>query len=1031
MGRRGARRELDDDDDDAILASSGDEMSEDDGDNTFEDDPDLAEEARLFRDPTRKRRKFTKEQAIYGIFGDDSEDGGHPGRKKSSSKGLKGGIRFVRSSTPSQPTPKADASEVDEEEGMNVDQEREEGKSDSEAAPDRRQPRNREEEEDDESGSTRTHFGLGFGGAGLGSSHESDRPGLGSTSRPGLGSGRPGLGSFGGFGSGGLPTSFGTSTKPESSRKSASGARPGLGSAASSSGNGNGATQNPSRKPEKVDPEFAKFEKQNKGIALQYMQKMGYKIGEGLGKGGSGIVEPIEVKVRPSKMGLGANGFDETTKTQKKLRKQNKVEYYLSGEEQSDEDVKSKMEEQKAKQQPGADSWKKSKKSRKVTYRTALDIVKEQEEAETREQQQAQKMKIIDMTGKQTRVLEDLSEATSASHIAALKLAASNLMELRYNVRMLVSESETELIRLTKAMHLEQTNAQRAKDEEAAMNLRIQQHRQERQQLAGLMAQARSIKEIGQKLLAETAPAPSIATPKKPALTVALVDSTFSDYFQKLQDHHYVEYFNHGVDAIVMSILAPILKRLFIAWDPLADPDFAVAFFHKWRKLFRRDASSSPMRRSAPNSLRVMSPYENLLHSFWLPKLRQTINNDWSALHPEPLISFLERWYPNDPAPKLVLVNRIPELESADAPQLIPPWIHHNIIKQLILPKVKAELESWSHRGSKARPHVWIFPWLPVLKDEFETLREPIRIKLSGSLGDWHPRDSERAIGLVTPWSHVLPEKEYHGLLNRAILPKLVAVLRNEFTVNPAAQEDAPLRWVLSWHSIIPDSTLCHLLETEFFPKWIRVLWIWLSSSSGADRSRDLLRDISRWYAVWKTFFPIEVAKWEGVSSAFRVGLELMRRRFVGEPLGSEPPAIIPVAERSVVDAPSGRGSGPAGAAGAKYRDPRAGMPELLRKKALATSFEELLERTADAHGLAMLPTRRTHGSGKAVFRVVAAGSAPGSTGGALFYVDEGVLFAYQGGAVGDSDGVWSPVAIDEFMATAKRTMGGSAKAKR
>jgi hypothetical protein len=40
---------------------------------------------------------------------------------------------------------------------------------------------------------------------------------------------------------------------------------------------------------------------------------------------------------------------------------------------------------------------------------------------------------------------------------------------------------------------------------------------------------------------------------------------------------------------------------------------------------------------------------------------------------------------------------------------------------------------------------------------------------------------------------------------------------------------------------------------------------------------------------------------------------------------------------------------------------------------------------------------------------------------GLQFYAEEGVLFAYEGGAVGDLDGKWTPMGIDEAVAYAKR----------
>jgi hypothetical protein len=75
---------------------------------------------------------------------------------------------------------------------------------------------------------------------------------------------------------------------------------------------------NPKKQPKTAaapDKEFAGFEKYSKGIGSKLLKKMGYKEGFGLGADGSGINAPIDVKLRPTKMGLGHGGFDERTET--------------------------------------------------------------------------------------------------------------------------------------------------------------------------------------------------------------------------------------------------------------------------------------------------------------------------------------------------------------------------------------------------------------------------------------------------------------------------------------------------------------------------------------------------------------------------------------------------------------------------------------------------------------------------------------------------------------------------------------------
>ena len=65
---------------------------------------------------------------------------------------------------------------------------------------------------------------------------------------------------------------------------------------------------------EKVDKDFATFEKHTKGFGAKMMAKMGWSTGMALGPSDqAGILNPIESNLRPNGLGLGYGGFKETT----------------------------------------------------------------------------------------------------------------------------------------------------------------------------------------------------------------------------------------------------------------------------------------------------------------------------------------------------------------------------------------------------------------------------------------------------------------------------------------------------------------------------------------------------------------------------------------------------------------------------------------------------------------------------------------------------------------------------------------------
>ncbi|OMH86394.1 Tuftelin-interacting protein 11 [Zancudomyces culisetae] len=66
---------------------------------------------------------------------------------------------------------------------------------------------------------------------------------------------------------------------------------------------------------EEASEDFGAFAIKGKGTVWKMMLKMGYRPGEGLGKEGEGIVNPVETKLRPGKnMGIAYKGFSEKTR---------------------------------------------------------------------------------------------------------------------------------------------------------------------------------------------------------------------------------------------------------------------------------------------------------------------------------------------------------------------------------------------------------------------------------------------------------------------------------------------------------------------------------------------------------------------------------------------------------------------------------------------------------------------------------------------------------------------------------------------
>ncbi len=109
-----------------------------------------------------------------------------------------------------------------------------------------------------------------------------------------------------------------------------------------------------------------------------------------------------------------------------------------------------------------------------------------------------------------------------------------------------------------------------------------------------------------------------------------------------------------------------------------------------------------------------MTPFESLLWNVWLPKVRSTINNEWSPEDPQPAVKLYEAWS-----------------------TYLPPFIRDNMLDQLILPKVHKTVTDWNSKRSTTSLRSIVFPWLPFVGLRLEDLIGDARRKIKSVLRSW------------------------------------------------------------------------------------------------------------------------------------------------------------------------------------------------------------------------------------------------------------------------------------------------------
>jgi tuftelin-interacting protein 11 len=345
----------------------------------------------------------------------------------------------------------------------------------------------------------------------------------------------------------------------------------------------------------------------------------------------------------------------------------------------------------------------------------------------------------------------------------------------------------------------------------------------------------------------------------------------FSPLFSRLLVEFPTEFDRYRLDEIVVAAIAPIVRRIVAQWNPLQDPSALVSTFRTWKQALKVNLVEQPpqtqvdvygTRTIAPPPIieKPMTPFESLLWNIWLPKVRTSINNEWDPSNSSPAIKLYETWA-----------------------SFLPPFVRDNMLDQLILPKLVKAVSEWNSKRSSVSLRSLVFPWLPHLGLRVEDVLDDARRKIKSTLRIWVATDGlPQDLGV---WRDVFDSANWDALLLKYVVPKLASHLRDEFRVNPRAQDMEPLtQVVLPWSSLLRGSIMSQLLETEFFPKWLDVLHIWLI------QPRVSFEEVAQWYAFWKSIFGEDVLALRGVQKGFTRGLQLMNEAIE---LGADAPTKL------------------------------------------------------------------------------------------------------------------------------------------
>lgn len=560
---------------------------------------------------------------------------------------------------------------------------------------------------------------------------------------------------------------------------------------------------------------LASWEKHTKGIGGKLLQKFGFK--GRLGAREDGISASIEVVVRPTNQGLGFGDTKEAPalKANKKLEAEWRGKEYVSDEEAPDTKIE-KIASSKL--------WKKGSRKAKENNINVDEFIK----MKLLESKAAKPQVIIDMRGKETRIITDIADSgTSLNEERSSKPKLGQ--ELLYNINTIADLMEMEVEKNTRELSREASKLESlTSDLESTQKQWKSDHNRHSKLIKMLQALERIYEELN--------------TQKREISMKATVSM-----IEMLHEAFGEEFLIFGIINLLPSMLALIVRQN--SWNPLQEPHVISELYTDFTPLldyFDRigeHALGSQTRES----------FAVIVEKELVPVARRSITNDWKVDDPDSCVQIME---------------------SLQA--ILPPSSLEQLLEMLILPKLKSFVNSWRVSSSNAKIHTVVQPWLPLMRSKLSVLYPEIRRKIHSYFTSWNPTDVS-AISVVDPWMSVFDAASMENLLVKSLLPKLAEILREKFEVNPSDQQLDILNCVLCWQPYVPAVYMSCLLAGEVFPRWLAALHHWLLSD------QPNYQEIIVWYNGWKSLIPIGILSEREILASLDIALVLMNESSSGD----------------------------------------------------------------------------------------------------------------------------------------------------
>ena len=694
-------------------------------------------------------------------------------------------------------------------------------------------------------------------------------------------------------------------------------------------------------------------------FAQKMMAKMGYQRGAGLGKEGHGMLNPIEVKLRPQLAGVGAIE-EKTPQAKAEARRQARQRGEPHDQDSEDEGRKSHRKPKEPSYTRAPTRSHGAKKPKPPGY------IIEQLEKEGLNIPAGYKLNFMDCTGEQPRML------TTAAGIMTPQNQTAGATQ--GDSEKITRVAQLELEHFANGWHELQDRRKFVDLQESQIEQELEQQNREESRFNDLIALVESMSALNLSEAPITLPHSTILSHAE-TIVSKLEEAAPTFISLDMAD---------ALNELAVAVFSPLFRICISLWEPLED-DFPI-FSHLRRihLLVQKDQNISGVdyqhdelpERTIVGS--VLSAYDSMILSFWLPKVRNAVINQWDVSDATPMLDLLSQWR-----------------------EILPNCVYYILVNQLVARQLSTLLEKWNPSdtskevGPAARPHVWLFPWLEYL-DEYHLDPESSNGILAEVRRKYHRalkssnNPSKGVIQGLDRWREVQSiRQEIDRDLITHLLPRLAQYLHDELEVDPSQQDLQPFNKVLKWLPFFKNDVFGRILVEAFFPKWLQTLHLWLTATPNYD-------EVAEWFTWWRQdVFPEELVSLPSIDSQWTKGLVM-----IDEAMNLGPDRV-----KHELTAPAAGPSRPVEG----IESPERQRSPVIRKYdgEEEPTLKDVLENFCEQENLLLISLRKAHPqSGLPLFRITETASG---TGGISVYIKGDVVWAQNK----RDRNVWEP--IDAF----------------